>query len=122
MAKKNIESNKKNKMPISYKKYKNIKLGTIVCLDNKEKNFSKKNYQKIFAIKGFCFSNDSTVLPKGTIGIVIGYKYRKIRHIFFLKSGKKNTINKTKWFQILIENNVYLVLEKNISVVSNVKK
>lgn len=115
MTKKCISFNKKNKLSTSYKKYKNIKIGTIVCLKNKEKIWSKKYPRKVYAIKGSCFSNDNINLLHGTIGIVIGYKYRKTRHAMFIKpNSKKILINKTKWFQILIENSIYLVIENNV--------
>jgi hypothetical protein len=106
---------KKNKLSTSYKKYKNIKIGKLVSIKNKEKKHSKKYPRKVYAIKGSCFSDDIIFLQNNTIGIVTGYKYRKTRLITVNKPrDKKITIKKTKWFQILIENNVYLILENNV--------
>lgn len=115
MIKKCISLNKKKSLSVSYKKYKNIKIGKLVSIKNKEKKRSKKHPKKVYAIKGTCFSNDVIFLQHNTIGIVTGYKYRKTRLITFNKpKDKKITIKKTKWFQILIENNIYLVIENNV--------
>jgi len=113
--KKSNSLKKKNKVLTSYKKYKNIKIGKLVSIKNKEKKHSKKYPKKVYAIKGSCFSNDIIFLENNTLGIVTGYKYRKTRLIAVDNiKDKKIIINKTKWFQILIENNVFLILENNV--------
>jgi hypothetical protein len=96
------------------KKFKNIKVGSLVIIKFSERR-TKYQQKSIYAIKGLDFTDENTVIPNNSVGIVVGYKYRRMNHKLFLKNEKKKKITLiTKWFQVLIDHHVFLILDCDV--------
>jgi hypothetical protein len=104
--------------------YKRIPKGCLVSIGypNLELFNFKPPSRGVPVVLGEKFTLRETWIPHGSIGIAMGYKFRKkIKKIYGSSKIPKKILHITKWHRILIENSIYLIPDYLVNIIKDVK-
>ena len=102
--------------------HKRIPNGTLVSIHypNLELFNHRPPSRGVPVVLGEKFTLKDTWIPHGSVGIVMGYKFRKKnKKIYGISKIPTTILHVTKWHKILIENSIYLVPDSLVHPISN---
>lgn len=111
-----------NEKPVIRNSHKKIPTGTLVSIHypNLELFNHKPPSRGVPVVLGEKFTLKDTWIPHGSIGLVMGYKFRKKNKKIYGTSKIPITIlHVTKWHKILIENRIYLIPDHLVHPINN---
>jgi hypothetical protein len=108
----NRDGTRRNEKPVIRNSHKKIPNGTLVSIHypNLELFNHKPPSRGVPVVLGEKFTLKDTWIPHGSIGMVMGYKFRKKnKKIYGVSKIPITILHVTKWHKILIESSIYLI-------------